>query len=176
MKKLLVLLLLTLPLLAENLQFKEGFVSAHTEMLMDSTIDPLNTNLTANITMQDNDLTTLQGTISVDMDLFISDQSNRDENMDESTEVSLFPLATYTISKVTKIEGLNDYTLTGTLDFHGQKNELVFNAEILKEDTTVTINATSNFLMSAYDIEPPCLIFLCVRDQIDLFAKAVLSK
>lgn len=176
MKKLLVLLLFTLPLLSENLTLQEGFVAAHTEMMMDSTIDPLNNTLKADVRMDGNDIATLKGSISVEMDLFISDNSDRDENMDEATEAAKFPLASYTISKVTQAEGENNYLLTGTLDFHGQKRELSFNAEIIQKNDTLTINATSLILMSDYGVEPPCLMFLCVRDQVDLFAKAVFIK
>lgn len=176
MKKLLILLLLALPIFAGDLQLKEGFVSAHTEMLMDSTIDPLNTNLSAELSIQENDLTTLKGTLSVEMGEFISDKSDRDENMDEATEASTFPLASYSLADVKKAKGQNAYTLSGTMELHGQKKELTFNAEILQNDNSITINATSSILMSEYGIEPPCLMFLCVRDQIDLFAKAVLTK
>jgi len=176
MKKLFYILLLALPLLAGNLQLKEGFVSAHTEMLMDSTIDPLNNSLAADLSIQGDDISTLKGTVSVEVGLFISDKSDRDEHMDEATEALKFPLANYAITKVTKVDGANAYTLTGTLDFHGQKRELIFNAEVLQTDDSLTINATSGFLMSEYGIEPPCLMFLCVRNPVDLFAKAVLSK
>ena len=61
MKKILLALFLTIPLLAANLQLKSGSVAAHTEMLMDSTIDPLNNSLNADITMDGGDVTTLRG-------------------------------------------------------------------------------------------------------------------
>jgi len=176
MKKLVFILLCSLPLLAGNLTLQEGFVAAHTEMLMDSTIDPLNNNLIADITMQGNDLLSLKGKLTVEMSLFVSDNSDRDKHMDEATEVGKFPLASYSITKVTKAEGANNYTLEGTLDFHGKKNPLTFNAEIMQTDKTVTINATSMILVSEYDLEMPCMMFMCVRDQVDLFAKAVLNK
>ncbi len=176
MKKIVFILLCSLPLLAGNLTLKEGFVAAHTEMLMDSTIDPLNNNLIADITMQGDDLLSLRGKLSVEMGLFVSDNSDRDKNMDEATQVEKYPLASYSITNVTKAEGANNYVLEGTLDFHGKQNPLSFNAEIIKEDKTVTINATSMILVSEYDLEMPCMMFMCVRDQVDLFAKAVLSK
>ena len=46
----------------------------------------------------------------------------------------------------------------------------------MQTDKTVTINATSMILVSEYDLEMPCMMFMCVRDQVDLFAKAVLNK
>lgn len=176
MKRIIFILLFSLPLLAGNLTLKEGFVAAHTEMLMDSTIDPLNNNLSADITMQGDDLLSLRGRLTVEMSLFVSDNSDRDEHMDEATQVEKYPLASYSITGVTKAEGANNYTLEGTLDFHGKKNPLTFNAEIIDADQTVTINATSIILVSEYDLEMPCMMFMCVRDQVDLFAKAVLIK
>jgi polyisoprenoid-binding protein YceI len=175
-KKIVFILLCSLPLLAGNLTLKEGFVAAHTEMMMDSTIDPLNNNLTADIKMQGDDLLSLKGKLTVEMSLFVSDNSDRDKHMDEATQVDTYPLASYDITNVTKAEGANNYILEGTLDFHGTKNPLAFNAEIVQADETVTINATSMILVSEYGLEMPCMMFMCVRDQVDLFAKAVLSK
>ena len=176
MKRLVFILLCSLPLLAGNLTLKEGFVAAHTEMLMDSTIDPLNNTLRADMSIQGDDLLSLKGKLTVEMSLFVSDNSDRDKNMDEATEVNTYPLASYTITDVTKAEGANNYVLEGTLDFHGKQNPLTFNAEIMHADKTVTINATSMILVSEYGLEMPCMMFMCVRDQVDLFAKAVLSQ
>lgn len=176
MKKTLLLFLCTLPLLAGNLALQEGFVAAHTEMVMDKTIDPLNNRLRTDLSMDSDDISSLNGTISVEMDFFSSDNSARDKDMYETLNVSTFPLATYTISKVSKSEDKEFYTLSGVLDFHGQTKELDFDAEIIFENNTLTINATSMILMSDFAVKPPCIIFICVRDQIDLFAKAVLLK
>ncbi len=177
MKKLLLVLLFGLPLVAADLQLKEGFVAAHTEVLGDSTIDPLNNDLRAELSITDDDITSLRGELSVKMDLFVSDNSDRDENMNEATEASKYPLATYTITSVSKSEDLNSYTISGTLDFHGTKNTLDFHAEINWQEDTLSISGISTILLSEYKVEAPCLLgFLCVEDKVDLFAKAVLSK
>lgn len=176
MKKTFLLFLCTLPLLAANLTLQEGFVAAHTEMVMDKTIDPLNNRLRTDLNMDSDDISSLKGTISVETGFFSSDNSDRDKNMYETLKVSVFPHATYTISAVSKGEGKNAYTLSGVLDFHGQTKELDFDSEITLENNTLTISATSMILMSDFGVEIPCLMFMCVRDQIDLFAKAVLEK
>lgn len=175
MTKLLFVLLLTLPLFAGNLQLKKGFVGAHTEMMMDKTIDPLNSNLHADMNMEGDDLTSLRGKLWIEMKLFSSDNDDRDEHMHESNEVAEFPLATYTITDVTKSDGII-YTINGELDFHGQKQAFTLKSEIILSENEVIINATSNFLVSDYGVEMPCMIFMCVRDQVDIFAKAVLTK
>ena len=175
MKKLFLALLLTFPLFADGLQLKEGFVAAHTEMMMDGTIDPLNNNLHADMSIAGDDLTSLRGKLWIEMKLFSSDNAKRDTNMHESNEVGKYPLASYTISDITKLEG-SSYTINGKLDFHGQKRPFTLKAEITSTENEVTINATSSFLVSDYGMEMPCMMFMCVRDQVDIFAKAVLAR
>jgi len=175
MKRFLLALLFTLPLFAADLQLKEGFVAAHTEMIMDSTIDPLNSSLKADLKMEGEDLATLKGKLWIEMKLFSSDNDDRDEHMHEANNVKEYPLASYTISDITKSDG-TAYSINGELDFHGQKRPLVFKAEVTLLENQITINATSSFLVSDYGMEMPCMVFMCVRDQVDIFAKAVLVK
>lgn len=178
MKKLILILFFSLSLFAGNLTLKEGFVAAHTEVFGDSTIDPLNNVLHADLTMLSDDITSITGVLSVDMKLFVSDNSDRDEHMHESTEASTFPLASYTIKGVIKNDESGSYTLNGILDFHGIKKEHSFKAEISINNGTLSISAISNILVSEYGIDMPCLLgfALCVEDRIDIFAKAVLTK
>ena len=176
MKKLLIVLLLSFPLFGDVLNLKEGFVGAHTEMIMDSTIDPLNTHLKADISIDGDDLLTLKGKFFISMDLFRSDNDDRDEHMNEANEVSSFAQATYTVSSLTKSEKENMYVIHGTLSYHGVSKAFMADAEILNTDGAITINATSSLLMSDYGVEPPCMVFMCVRDQVDIFVKAVLIR
>ncbi len=175
MKNLFMSLLLVFPLFAADLTLKEGFVAAHTEMLMDSTIDPLNNALHATLSMKNNDPATLSGKLWIEMQLFSSDNAERDEHMHEANEVAKFPLATYTLKKAVHQKD-DSYTLEGELEFHGQHKAWSMNAQILNLDDTLTINATSSFLVSDFGMEMPCMVFMCVRDQVDIFAKAVLLK
>ncbi len=178
MKKFTLLLLLSLSLFAGNLQLKEGFVAAHTEVLGDSTIDPLNNNINAELSIAGDDITSIRGKLSVDMKLFVSDNSDRDEHMNKTNEVEKFPLASYTITEITKAKDANAYTIDGTLDFHGVQKALRFDAEISVDEKTITISGISKFLLSEYDVDAPCLLgfALCVEDEVDIFAKAVLIK
>ena len=175
MKKLLLVLLLSLPVFAGNLSLKEGFVAAHTEMMMDSTIDPLNNNLKADMSMQGDDLLSLKGKLWVEMALFSSDNAERDEHMHEANEAEAFPLATYDVSSVT-VDKDGVYTIHGNLDFHGITKPFMATAEIKDVDGEISINATSEISGSDFGIEMPCMVFMCVRDQIDIFAKAVFVK
>ncbi|MDD5401154.1 MAG: YceI family protein [Sulfurimonas sp.] len=170
MKKLLLALLLALPLFAVNLQLKSGSVAAHTEMAMDSAIDPLNNSLRADITMEGDDITTLKGKFWVEMNLFVSDKSDRDKNMYKDVEADKFKLATYTISSVTKTD--DGYTINGVLNFHGKEKPLSAKAKITTTSGALAIEATSMILVSDFGIKMPCMVFMCVRDRVDLTVKA----
>ena len=172
MKNVLLVFLLSFPLMATELILKDGYVAAHTEMMMDSTIDPINNSLQADVTIQDNDITTISGKLWVEMRLFTSDKADRDENMYESFEAATYKLATYTISSVTKTDEKDKYVIDGVLSFRGIDKPLSANAKITSVDGSLTINASSMIMMSDFGIKPPCLIFMCVRDQVDLLVKA----
>lgn len=175
MKKIIMVLILAYPLFAAELTLKEGFVAAHTEMIMDSTIDPLNTNLKGKMSITGDDLLSLKGTLSIQMDLFTSDNEDRDEHMHEANEASQFPLASYTITSVTQ-NTKGDYTLHGTMTFHGQDKPFIAQAEIIDTKDEIIISATSHLLVSDFGIEAPCMMFMCVRDKVDIFAKAIFLK
>lgn len=172
MKNILFMLLLAFPLFATDLQLKSGSVAAHTEMMMDSTIDPINNSLRADVSITNNDITTIKGKFWVEMNLFASDKNDRDKSMYKDVEADKFKLATYTISSVTKADGENSYTINGTLSFHGQDKPLSAKAKITTVDGSLSINATSAILMSDFGIKMPCMMFMCVRDRVDLLVKA----
>lgn len=172
MKKILVGLILALPLIAMDLELKSGSVTAHTEMLMDSTIDPINNSLQADISIENNDITTIKGKFWVEMTLFKSDKSDRDESMYKEIKTDKFSSATYTISKVTKAEGEDGYIIDGALSFVGQERPLSAKAKITTVDGSLAIEANSMILMSDFGIKMPCMMFMCVRDQVDLLVKA----
>jgi polyisoprenoid-binding protein YceI len=172
MKNILLVLLLSFPLFAVDLQLKHGYVAAHTEMMMDSTIDPINNFLQAEISMRNSDITTIRGKFWVEMRLFTSDEAERDKNMHKEVETGKFKLATFTVSSVTKTEVEDSYTISGTLSFHGHEKPLSAIAEITIKDGELLINATSKILVSDFGIKMPCMVFMCVRDQVDLLIKA----
>lgn len=171
MNKIVLLFLISIGLFGADLNLKNGSVAAHTEMLMDKTIDPLNNALQAAITMQNGDITTMQGKFWVEMSLFKSDKSDRDESMYKEIQADKFKLATYTISSVTKVDN-DTYKIKGKLDFHGVSKELEAKAKITATNSEVTLEATSMILVSDYGVKMPCMVFMCVRDQVDLSVKA----
>jgi len=175
MKTLLLTLLLALPMMAGNLQLQKGFVQSHTQMIMDSKIDSVNNTLHVEASMDGDDITTLRGKFWVDVGLFVSDNEDRDEHMDEATEAKKFPLATYEITSVKKTAD-DYYTLNGTLEFHGVKKEISFDAQILNSKDSVKISASSQIKGPDFGVEMPCMVFMCVDDEIDLLVELTLSR
>lgn len=166
MKKTLIISLLAATFLsAGNLTVTQGVVKAHTEVFGDSTIDPETTGLVSHLKM-DNDPQTLNGSIDVSIKGLKSDNEDRDKHMYEAINSTKFPQATYKIQSITK--SAQGYNVAGILDFHGIQKPLSILAQITQSGDTLQFNGKSSFLMSSYGVEPPRLLLLTVRDQVDL--------
>ena len=85
-------------------------------------------------------------------------------------------MATFTIKDVEKTEEKDIYTINGKLNFHGKENELSAKANISFKDGIMTLNATAMMNMPDYGIEMPCMVFMCVRDIVDLDISATFIK
>jgi len=176
MKTLLLTLLLTFPLLAGNLTLQKGFVQSHTEMIMDSKIDSVNDALHVEVSIDGDDITSIVGKFWLNVSLFVSDNEDRDEHMDDATEAKKFPLATYELKSITKAQGDDAYILHGIMEFHGVKKELSFKAQILNKENTIEISAETQILGPDYGIKMPCMVFMCVNDEIDILVELTLLK
>ena len=175
MKKLLIVLFLSLPIFAGNLVLSSGVINAHTEQMMDSTINPFSEKLEAQLSIDGSDITTLSGKFWVEMKSFISDNADRDEHMYETIKSEENVLATFNIISVVQTKEADVYQIDGTLDFHGKKNQLMAKAKIIYANATLNFDADSMIKMSDYGVEMPCMVFMCVRDQVDLKIKATLK-
>lgn len=171
MKKLLFILLLSLPIFAGNLQLKDGYVTAHTTMMWED-IEPKNENLYAQVEMQNGDITSLRGKFWVDMNFFISDKLDRDEHMYEALEVDKFENSTFTISNVTKADENNSYVIDGVLNFYGVDKNLKADAVIVYKDEILTLDANSSMLVTDFGMQTVCKFFMCVDDKVDFKVNA----
>jgi hypothetical protein len=52
----------------------------------------------------------------------------------------------------------------------------MFNSKITQKDGEIFIESTSSFLVSDFGIEPPCMVFMCVRDKVDLVSQITFTK
>lgn len=172
MNKLLIGLLFSLELFAGALVLQSGSVQAHTEMMLDSEINPLNSQLSADVSMEGSNIATMSGKFWVDMNLFKSDKEDRDEHMHESLDSMNFKLATFSILSVSKRPEANMYDIAGKLSFHGVERDLKAKAKITIDGTKISFHATSMINMPDYAIEMPCMVFMCVRNQVDFVVDA----
>jgi polyisoprenoid-binding protein YceI len=170
---LLFLILASSSIMAGSLVITQAEVQAHTEVFGDSTINPKTRNLTSHLTMGKN-IESIKGTIDISMLNLKSDNADRDEHMAESIESAKYTLATYTFKEVKK--SAEGYIVNGILNFHGVKKPLSIQAEIDKVKGGIIFKGTSSFLMSNYNVTPPNMLFLTVRDQIDLTIDVTFKK
>jgi len=158
--------LLTASVFAGNLTFESGIIKAHTEMALDRKIDPFLKKATSYLSMESAP-STLKGSIEVSMGDFMSDNKRRDKDMHETLESSLFPKAVFEIKEVVAKEG-NTVILKGMMTLHGVTKPMNFEGTITQEGANVYIKAANEMKMSDFGIKPPSLMFLTVRDQVDL--------
>ncbi len=151
---------------AGNLSFESGAIKAHTEVFGDNTIDPVTKKATSHLSMDTNP-TTLKGSIEISMSDLYSDNKKRDEHMQEAVESSLFPKAVFEVKDVVAKSG-DSYTLKGTMTLHGVSKAMSFDGTIAEAGGKVRIQATSSMKLSDFGIKPIKMMFLTVRDQIDL--------
>ena len=152
-------------LAAGNLVVTKGQVKAHTEVLGDSSINPSTTGLNSHLTIGNN-IESIRGSIDISMSILKSDNKDRDEHMLQAIEDVKYPVAKYTFNDVKKSD--KGYIVSGILDFHGVKKPLVIQAQITKSNSKIDLEGTSSFLMSSYNVKPPKMLILTVRDQVDL--------
>jgi polyisoprenoid-binding protein YceI len=118
---------------------------------------------------------TLKGSIEVSMSDLLSDNKKRDEHMQESLESALFPKAIFSITDVVASGG-DAYVLKGTMTFHGVSRPMSFSGTIVEEGGRVRIKVQSSIKMSDFGMKPIRMVFITVRDQVDLSVDVVLKR
>lgn len=172
-KRIIFLLVLPLMVFGGNVTLKEGLVEAHTKVFGDSSIDPSVRKLHADLSMQNGDFTTLRGTISFNISDFTSTNSSRDEHMQEMFEMKTFPTITFHINNVVK--KAKKYILEGTLAMHGVTKDIAVICSIEPHGTTFTMQSNFSVKVTDYGMEQPTLLFLTVRNRVDIDAKLTLE-
>lgn len=174
MKKVVLAIVLASSMWAGALSFESGSVKAHTEVFGDSTIDPVTKKINTRLSMEESP-TTLRGSADASMLDLISDNKERDKHMREALNCDAFHQATFEIKEVIS-KGGDNYILKGTMTLHGTTKPLSFDATITATDAKVTIKAKGMLKMTDFAIKPIKMMFLTVRDQVDLNVELVLKK
>jgi polyisoprenoid-binding protein YceI len=170
----LIAVALTASMVAGNLSFESGVIKAHTEVFGDKTIDPMTKKATSHLSMESNP-STLKGTMEVSVGDLFSDNKKRDDHMQEVLESSSFPKTTFDIKEVVA-KGSEHYTLKGTMNLHGVTKPISFEGTIADESGKIHIKATSALKTTDFGIKPITMMFLTVRDQVDLSVDVVLKR
>jgi len=174
MKKLLVIVaIFAICAFANPLVFTQGAVIAHTEVFGDSSIDPQTSNITSHLSIGD-DISSLKGSVDVSLIALKSDNHDRDKHMHKAIEAMKYLITTYTISNVKRVD--DHYEVQGTLDLHGVKKPLNLAGNIELSNGKLKMDLKTSFKMSGFGIEPPKLLFLTVRDKIDMKINTTFTK
>ena len=174
MKKVFLVMVLVSSMWAATLSLESGSIKGHTEVFGDSTIDPVTKKITSHLTMG-SEIKTISGNVSASMADLFSDNKDRDKHMRESLESDTFRFATFDIKEVVS-KGGDNYTLKGNMTLHGTTRPLSFDATITATDAKVVIKAKGILKMTDFAIKPIKMMFLTVRDQVDLTVDLTLKK
>ncbi|WP_419769811.1 MAG: YceI family protein [Candidatus Marinarcus sp.] len=164
-KKILVLIAVPFWAFALNLSLQNGEIKAHTEIFGDSAINPSSTKISADLVMEDTP-ESIKGEISILGADLTSDNAKRDEHMYETLNVSTQPKISFTIESIRL--GEEKYIISGKLSLNGVTKEVKAMSSIDQNESSVAMKGMFYIKMSDYGIEPPTLLFLKVRDQVDL--------
>jgi len=172
MKKIIVLLALPFFLVAGNLKLVNGKIKAHTEVMGDKTIDPATSHINAKLKMG-KDITSIRGKISIGAKSLVSDNTSRDKSMYETLKVDSFKTISYTIQSIKMLKGR--YQLIGTLNFAGKTKPLSVMADISKSGKNINLSSNFSIKLTNYGLKPPKMLFLSVRNQVDISVKLKLK-
>ena len=120
---------------------------------------------------------------AIDLTTLTSDESRRDNRVQDALETSSFPIATFTISGATGFDPAipegeqQDILLTGALDLHGVQREVTWEVAVFREGNVISALATVTFDFADFDITPPNIAgLISVADeatlQVQLIAQA----
>ena len=165
MFKLLVILSLALFVNANNLTVQNGEIKAHTEVFGDSEINPTTKNVKADLTME-NSIESIKGKIYFETLTLISDKKSRDEHMYELLQVEKFKTISFDIKSITKNE--TDYEIKGALTLNGVTKNIKAKIIINQQNNEILLNGGFSFNLTDFNLEPPKMMFLTVRNQIDI--------
>lgn len=165
MFKVLVFLCLGIFANAVNFNVVSGEIMAHTEVFGDSEINPKTNEIKGDLIF-DNSIESLKGKIYFKTLSLISNKKDRDSNMYELLNSEKFSTISFTISQISKYE--DRYKIDGILSLNGVSKNISSLAQISLQNNQLTLNGDFSILLTNFEMSPPTLLFLTVRDQIDI--------
>lgn len=168
MRNLVFIFILAISSLANVLVLEKGEIHAHTEIFGDSEIDPKTNKISSNLVIAQ-DIESIKGNISINSLSLVSDSLPRDEHMYEVLNVKINPTIKFEIKSIQKMD--KNYQINGSLTLNGVKEDISSIATIAtipEDNSSTTIKGTFWIKLTQFNIKPPKLLFLTVRDQIDI--------
>lgn len=165
MYKLILVALIALSLNAGTFKFSNGKIQAHTEVFGDSTINPFSQYIKSQLSFDDS-IESLHGTITMNVSSLHSDNSDRDKHMYETLHSEQYPMIQVKIISLEKVD--DQYKVHALLTLNGVEKPIESMAEIQQQEDHLILKGGFSFLLTNFDLEPPTLVFLTVRDQIDI--------
>lgn len=173
MSKILIILCLSLAAIASSLNIKKGEIIAHTEVFGDSQINPSTKEINTFLTIQ-KEVESIRGKIYFDTITLISQKRDRDSNMYELLNFQKYKNISFDISSIVKNE--NGYYINGDLTLNGITKNITTNGEIINNKDAILLKGGFSFNLTDFNLEPPIMFFLTVRNQIDISYNIQLNK
>jgi polyisoprenoid-binding protein YceI len=169
------IILMSSLLYGNNLKIESCSIKTKTEMTGGSKIQPAFNNCQSSININNEDLSSINGVVSVNISDFKSDDNSRDKHMLETLEISKFSNSKFTIENVKYIKN-DEYIISGNLELHGKNRKVNFDSKITKENKNIQIKSKGIILMTDFDIKQPKFMFLEVRNKVELTIDLKLEK
>ena len=172
-KKIVLILAFCMGASASNLTVTKGEITAHTEVFGDSEINPYTKNIQSSLTMNDK-IESIKGQIFFDTLTMVSTKKDRDDHMYKLLNVEKYKTVTFDITSVVR-NGLN-YDINGILTLSGVSKEITVKSNIIEENGQIILDGGFSFNLTDFKLEPPTMLVLTVRNQIDIIYKIDLKK
>lgn len=173
MSKILIILCLSLAAIASSLNIQKGEIIAHTEVFGDSQINPSTKEINTFLTIQ-KEVESIRGKIYFDTITLISEKRDRDSNMYELLNFQKYKNISFDISSIVKNE--NGYDVNGDLTLNGITKNITTKGEIINNKDAILLKGGFSFNLTDFNLEPPTMFFLTVRNQIDISYNIQLKK
>ncbi len=173
MFKLLVILGLVLGANATSINVQIGEIKAHTEVFGDSEINPTTKSIKGDLTIEDT-IESIKGKIYFETLTLVSDKKGRDENMHELLKIEKYRTISFDIKNIVKNGNVHD--INGVVTLNGVSKNITAKTTIIKDNNQVTLKGGFSFNLTDFSLEPPVMMFLTVRNQIDISYNILLSE
>ena len=167
-KKIVLLIILSFSLYANNLSVVTGEIKSHTEVFGDSEINPTTKEVKANLIVE-NSLESIKGQIFFDTLSLVSEKKDRDAHMYELLNEPKFKTISFDIKNIVK-NGIN-YDINGVLVLNGVSKDITVKSNISEQNNQILFDGGFSFNLTDFNLEPPTMFFLTVRNQIDVTYK-----